>query len=157
MTRSQGSGLVRARSPGESPRSPSSLCTVRPAPGSRAATSAPGSRPGIWAASDCASRAAALPVGAAKQTRASGRRRTKATSRRASVVVLPVPGPPETRVRRRVSAVRTAWRWASACGTFGKSEERVASIAGSSAAGLSSSMAATASASPRSARKSLRR
>ncbi|ETA98761.1 hypothetical protein O978_22165, partial [Mycobacterium avium subsp. paratuberculosis 10-5864] len=98
-------------------RGPSSRCSVVPvSPASRARSA--GSRCSISAATASASRAAALPVGAASAIlgRGSPARSACSTSRassRATVVVLPVPGPPVSTVSAWDTAIRAAARCSS--------------------------------------------
>ena len=56
-------------------------------------------------------RAAALPVGAASWTRVAGSLSSAAASMRATVLVLPVPGPPWSNTSRWVCTASTAWYW----------------------------------------------
>ena len=98
---------------------PSSRCSVTPPSASscsRTASAASSSRAAACTASS--SRAAAFPVGAASATCGAAAPAAAACSAssatiRATVVVLPVPGPPATTAKRRRTAVAAARRWPS--------------------------------------------
>ncbi len=123
-TRSCGRGFERSWRNRCVPREPRSRWSVVASLRATVAATAGGTRPA--AVSSRTSRAtaspmvaAALPVGAASASR--GTRpwtdpaRCAATTRRATVRVLPVPGPPASTETRSVSARRAAWRWRSGC------------------------------------------
>ncbi|MCY1348236.1 hypothetical protein D9M69_343790 [compost metagenome] len=111
---SSGSGLAAWwRTCGRSPRLPSRRCRVRASSGSAAFTASLTGRWALALRSASAMRAAALPVGAARPMarRSPPGCSSSAASRRTTVVVLPVPGPPEITARLR----RTAWAAARRC------------------------------------------
>ena len=120
-SRSRARGWRRLR-PKRSPLLSSSRCRVVQGTWPRRSARGPASR---WLPS-CRvlrSRAAALPVGAARCRRSSGRRASRAPSICTTVLVLPVPGPPPRSTRPWRSRAATAcccWRsrpWAAAPAT----------------------------------------
>jgi hypothetical protein len=113
ITTSYGSRFVRSCrnrlcEPG---RQPSSRCRVEAGSAGRSASPAARSDSDSWATASC-SRAAALPVGAASAIRGTVSKHSSSSAiSRATVVVLPVPGPPAMTVTRPVEQAAAASRW----------------------------------------------
>ena len=143
-TRSQGSGLSRwCLKPMAPGMTPSSRCRVDASAGIPSRTAFGRSSEAVAPAMAACSLPAALPVGAARAMR---RGRSAGCSRssariRATVVVLPVPGPPDMTQRRLITATAAATRCQSgrdgaSAGKWRANPRRKAasSMAGSSAA-----------------------